>query len=135
MLERAAEQASTRGAVVAAAELREHALRLTPPGPPEDRHRRTLAAARAHLAAGEVERARMLAHDLESQAPKGPRRATALLLLAETESGRIERSIALRRQALEHAAGQPALEASIHLALTNSVRFRDGLAAAEKHAR
>jgi predicted ATPase len=63
----AAGQASARGAVAAAAELGEHALRLTPPDARDDRHQRAIAAAHAHLAAGEAERAQKLARDLEAQ--------------------------------------------------------------------
>jgi DNA-binding CsgD family transcriptional regulator len=134
-LEDAAGQALARGAVTSAAELGEHALRLTPPDADDDRHRRTLAAARAHLAGGEVERARTLARDLVAAAPDGPRRADALLLLAAVEGSNMPESIALRREALEHAAGLPALEASIHQMLAMTVRMIEGLAAGEEHAR
>jgi DNA-binding CsgD family transcriptional regulator len=134
-LEDAARQALARGAVASAAELGEHALRLTRPAADDDRHRRTLAAARARLAGGEVERARTLARELVGTAPDGPRRAEALLLLAEVEVSNVQKSIALRREALQHAAGLPALEASIHQGLANTVRFVEGVAAGEKHAR
>ena len=133
-LERAAEHASALGAAVAAAELHDHALRLTPADAPEERHRRTLAAAEAHLAAGQAERARTLAEELERVAVAGPRRADALLLLADVESGDLHRSIALRREALEQVAGHPELEAGIEQSLSLYVRFSQGAAAAEEHA-
>jgi DNA-binding CsgD family transcriptional regulator len=135
VLEQAAQEATGRGAAVAAAELLEHALRLTPPDADEDQHRRTLAAAKAHLAGGEAERARTLAHELERRTSSGPRRAEALLLLADVESGRLQRSIGLRREALEHVAGRPELEASIHRELGLYLRFSEGHGAAEKHGR
>jgi DNA-binding CsgD family transcriptional regulator len=134
-LEAAAQHASARGATAAAAELGEHALRLTPPAARDDRHRRALAAARAHLAAGEVERARRLTLELVAASPDGPPRAEALLVLADAEKANIHESIALRREALQHAAGQPATEASIHRGLAMYVRFTEGMAAGEKHAR
>ena len=52
-LESAAIVARLRGMPIAAAELAEHALRLTPPDALDDRQRRALATARAHLQAGE----------------------------------------------------------------------------------
>jgi DNA-binding CsgD family transcriptional regulator len=134
-LEHAAQQESARGAAVAAAELGEHAVRLTPADATEDRHRRTLAAAKSHLAAGEADRARTLAEELERSTLEGSDRAEALLLLAEVESGRLERSIGLRRQALAHTAGRPDLEASIEHALGLYVRFSEGMEAAEAHVR
>ena len=55
VLEDAAAVASSRGSPIAAAELAEHALRLTPPGAHSERHRRALSAARAHRSAGELD--------------------------------------------------------------------------------
>ena len=134
-LEDAAGQALARGAVASAAELGEHALRVTPPAADDDRHRRTLAAAHAHLAGGEVERARTLARELVAVSPDGPRRADVLLLLADAERSNIQETITLRREALQHAAGLPAMEASIHRGLALFVRFTEGMAAGEEHAR
>jgi DNA-binding CsgD family transcriptional regulator len=134
-LEHAAEQASARGAVVAAAELREHALRLTPPAAADDRHRRAIAAAHAHLAAGEVDRAQTLAHDLEAEQLEGPRRAETLLLRAELASADLQETIALRRRALRAASDQPELQALIHQKLGLYLRFSEGIDAAEDHAR
>ncbi len=51
-IEHAAALVKDRGAPIVAAELGEHALRLTPPDGREDRHRRAIATARAHLAEG-----------------------------------------------------------------------------------
>jgi DNA-binding CsgD family transcriptional regulator len=133
-LDAAAKQASARGAVVEAAELGEHALRLTPPGAGDDRHQRTISAARAHLAAGEVERAEKLARELEARSLSGSRRAEALLLLSDLEFG-LQETIALRRQALREASEQPELQVAIHRRLGLYLRFSEGLPAAEKHAR
>jgi DNA-binding CsgD family transcriptional regulator len=128
-LDEAAAQASSRGAVAASAELGEHALRLTPPAAQDDRHRRAIAAARAHLAAGEAERAKKLADELDANSPE------ALLLRAELVSGDLHETIALRRRALQAASGRPELEALIHQRLGLFLRFSEGMQAAEEHAR
>ena len=76
-LDHAAALALGRGAPIIAAELGEQALRVTPEVAHEDRHRRSLAAAHAHLRAGEEERPRAIARELLSKAPAGrlaPRR-------------------------------------------------------------
>jgi DNA-binding CsgD family transcriptional regulator len=132
-LEDAAALARIRGVPTAAAELGEHALRLTPSGARDDGHRRAVAAARAHLAAGEGARARTIAFNLLARTPAGPARAEPLLVLAELES--LDRSIALRHEALEEAAGRPALQAAIQRRLAGQGRLTKGLAWAEEHAR
>ena len=68
MLEEAATIARDRGAPIVAAELGEQALRVTPDLASEDRRRRSLAAAHAHVAAGEEERPRAIARELLSNA-------------------------------------------------------------------
>ena len=134
-LEQAATAAAGQGAPIVAAELGEHALRLTPAQSLADADRRTFAAARAHLAAGEVERARELASDLVARAPAGAERAEALVLMAQVESEEPGRVIPLLQDALREAVALPALRASIHQKLSLIVRFTEGLAAAEAHAR
>jgi DNA-binding CsgD family transcriptional regulator len=115
VLERAASLAGTRGAPIAAAELAEHALRLTPPDLHADRHRRGLVAARAQRSAGEWTRARAILADLLGEAREGPWRAEALVVLAELESER--RSVPLLEEALREAASRPALQSVIHCRL------------------
>ena len=134
-LEQAAATAHVQGAPIVAAELGEHALRLTPEQNRADADRRTLQAARRHLAAGEVERARVLGSDLLSQASTGTERAEALALLGEIESEEPSRAIPLLNEALLDAGAGSALAASIHLRLSLIVRFTEGIAAAEHHAR
>lgn len=133
VLEKAATLASTRGAPIAAAELGEHALRLTPVDATDDRHRRTIAATRAHFAAGEGTRARTIAVDLLDRTPAGPSRAEALLLLAELES--VDRAVALLEQALREAASRPDLQSVIHCRLAWATRFKKGYVRALEHAR
>ena len=134
-LEQAAASAHVHGAPIVAAELGEHALRLTPAQNRADADRRTVQAARRHLAAGEVERARVLGNDLVAQAPAGTERAEALSLLGEIEAEEPRHAIPLLEEALVEAGEGSALAASIHLRLSLIVRFTEGIAAAERHAR
>jgi DNA-binding CsgD family transcriptional regulator len=124
VLDEAAALAAGRGAAAVAAEVGEHALRLTPPDAPGDLHRRALAAARAHRSAGEWTRARTIVTDLLAKTRTGSSRAEALVLLAELES--IERAIALLAEALDEAASRSALQADIHCRLAWAARFKDG---------
>ena len=103
VLEQAAAAAAAQGAPIAAGELGEHALRLTPAETRADADRRAMATARLHLAAGEVERARVLAGDLVARASAGTERAEALVLLAEIESEAPQRAIPLLQEALPDA--------------------------------
>jgi len=80
-LERAAERAHARGAPDAAADLVEHALRLTP-GQPEQL-RRLQVAARYHLRAGDIARSRACLEQALERAPSGEVRAGILLQLGE----------------------------------------------------
>jgi len=134
-LEQAAAAAEAQGASIVAADLGEHALRLTPAEDRAGLTRRTVATARAHYAAGEVERGRVLASELVARASAGAERAEALALLAEIELEEPQRAIPLLNEALLEPAAPPALQASIHQRLSLIVRFTAGLAAAERHAR
>ena len=99
-LEEAAAVAATRGASATAAELAEHALRVTPSDAAEDRRRRAIAAARMQLLAGDGRRARAHAGEFLETAAKGRERAEALVLLSDvTPSEDAEGAIALRREA------------------------------------
>jgi DNA-binding CsgD family transcriptional regulator len=134
-LERAATAASAHGTPIVAAELGEHALRLTPSADSARGDRRVAATARAHLAAGETARARVLAAELLARASRGAARARALVLTAELEEGDIQQTIALLQEALGEAEGDEALQAKIHSELSLRIRFTSGLRAAERHAR
>jgi DNA-binding CsgD family transcriptional regulator len=123
ILDEAASLAVDRGASAVAAELAEHAVRLTPLEAGEDRRRRALAAARAYHAAGEWTRARTIASDLLAESEIGSRRAEALILLAELES--VDRAAALLEEALREA-DSPALQSVIHCRLAWARRFRTG---------
>ncbi len=127
-LDDAARLAADRGASAFAAELAEHALRLTPPDARDARHGRALAAARAQLAAGEWTRARTITNDLLAETESGPLRAEGLLLLAEFEHDDL--AVPVLAEALREASSQPALQARIHIRLAWAERFRSSFAAA-----
>ena len=133
-LDDAAGVARARGATLAAAELAEHAIRLTSRAAPEDLDRRTIAAARAHLAGGDARRARALAESL----PNGPSAralSDALVLRSDVEwNAHLERAVELRRAALEAAAGLPAFEAEIHVSLAGFLNLTEGVESAARHA-
>ena len=124
VLDEAAILAAARGAAAVAAELAEQALRLTPPDARDDRHRRALATARAHLAAGEWTRARAITTDLLAEMETGSLRAEALLLLARFEHDDL--AVSVLAEALREASSHPALQAVIHIRLAWAERFRKG---------
>jgi DNA-binding CsgD family transcriptional regulator len=132
-LESAAVIATARGAMAAAVELREHALRLTPDENDEDAHRRTIDLAHAHVSVANVGRADELATRLLERSESGRRRAEALVLASE--SPRREGSASrLLLEALEAAADDEALRCRIHRSLGWGLRFDGRLAAAVEHA-
>jgi DNA-binding CsgD family transcriptional regulator len=132
-LEDAGQLAAQRGAAALAAELNEHALRLTPSTQVEDRHRRALATARGHQAAGEWTRAQAIARELLVETKPGPERADVLVLLAEFEVD--ELAVPLLEEGLAEAAGQPELHLRILIQLAWSRRYSSGFAAAFEEAR
>jgi len=134
-LEQAAEVARARGATLVAAELGEHSVRLTPAAAIEDEHRRTMAAGRAHMAAGEVERARTLGDALAERSPEGVPQAEVLMYLSELESARLQDKVELRRRALREQDLPDELRQRIHQRLALDLRFLEGRTPALEHAR
>ena len=132
-LESAAAIAADRAAMATSVELHEHALRLTVPDDGEDLDRRTMAAARAHAATGDLARARVLAQALCDRASSGAGYAAALELASDIADSHRE-TIALRRAALGEAVEDPALQARLHAWLAWAVRFDESLGVAEEHA-
>jgi DNA-binding CsgD family transcriptional regulator len=122
VLDEAVVLARERGAVAAAAELAEHAVRLTPSDEPEARNRRTLASARTHQVAGEWTRARTMATDLMEQTELGYWRAQAFVLLAELSVDRVAEFLL---EALRETSS-PALQSMIHCRLAWATRFHRG---------
>ena len=136
-LETAALHARARGAPLAAAELGELALRKTPPRAAEDRRRWTFLAARDHLSAGDLRRARELADGLVVSSEVGRGLAEAVFLQGEIEDagGTRQRAIGFLEAALEASRGLPDLEAAAHAQLAVYLRFTAGTTAASDHAR
>ncbi len=110
-LEDAARRAAARGAPDAAAELAEHASRLTPaPWSPADFCRR-MAASDYHARAGNGPHARALLQELIAHLPPGAARAKALAVLADLVSD--ESWDVLLRQAAVEASDDLGLRAAI----------------------
>jgi DNA-binding CsgD family transcriptional regulator len=136
-LEAAARRARDRGALVAAAELMDDAQRRTPRSKPRQLKRRRLAAADAHYAAGDPNRAlEPLEEELERSAP-GPERAEVLWGIGkikyEGEDTRVGGHYFQR--ALAEAAGDERLRASILESLSFPAIKEEGFRAAREYAR
>ena len=82
MLDRAASQASARGAPEAAASLEEQATRLTPASRSGAAAERTVRAADYHFRAGEIGHSQELVESVLPACPPGPPRTSLLLRLA-----------------------------------------------------
>jgi len=115
-LDRAARQASARGAPGAAAELLELAMELTPAGHDVALRRRKLEAADAHFSSGAIEQATMLLQSLVAGLPAGDERAKVLLLIARG-SGDLETSLDLAAQAGREVVGDDAVRSRVQLVL------------------
>ncbi len=119
-LEEAAAQAAKRGAQQAASELYAGACRLTPTERSEARVRRELGHAAALLALGDLEGSLDLAENVAANAPTGPLRARAFLMLGDIawivgRPGAIEKL----ELAVDAARGDPHLLAQIYSKLVN----------------
>jgi DNA-binding CsgD family transcriptional regulator len=85
-LDAAAEGARRRGARAGAAELLEHAARLTPPELASEQRRRTRDAAYLHFESGDTARGRVMLESLAAELPAGPERAAVLVRLGLTRA-------------------------------------------------
>jgi DNA-binding CsgD family transcriptional regulator len=110
---RAGEHARARGAPAAAAELADHALRLTRRETTGERLRRLHAAAAYAFEAGDAERARVRFVEAVALAPSGEPRAEALTRLARVHAfdDDLRRAVDLYREALGHANAAPRVRA------------------------
>ncbi|HUB75421.1 MAG TPA: ATP-binding protein, partial [Solirubrobacteraceae bacterium] len=127
----AAEHALVRGSMATAADLGEHALRLTAPDSPQWTER-LLTAARYQVAAGNLVRLNeLIAPALGALAP-GSARARALLLLADGVTADVGEVEDYARRALDDADGEPLLRSralSILATAHGIARVRDVRAA------
>jgi DNA-binding CsgD family transcriptional regulator len=130
----AAAHAAARGATTEAAQLADHAHRLTPGDQLDAALLRLIDAARKHAATGEGQRAEMLLQRGLATLPPGPGRARVLSELADVEPS-MERSVALLRRALDEASGDEEVLSVVHLQLAAKLRITEDVWSAESHAR
>ena len=115
VLDRAAEAAGSRGAAEVAVELKELAVRLTPPADREAVVRRALELARRRYFAGDATGARRDLNRLLPTVPSGEARAEVLLELGSVvwNQGENDDGLRLVSEALLEAS-TPSLQAKIH---------------------
>ena len=131
-LEDAAQRAAARGAPDAAAQLAEHASRLTPVRWSLADCRRRLAASDYHARAGNGPRARALLEELIAQLPPGTTRAKALAALAWLVTDDSWDGLLTRASA--EAGDDPALRALIERRHGRSKGIGGDYAGWERHA-
>jgi DNA-binding CsgD family transcriptional regulator len=136
-LDAAATLARDRGAPDAAAELLEHAIRLTPPTAAAERRRRHLDAADQRFVAGDPGAAERHAREALELSGPGTERAEALRAVAALELERGATGDALR--SLEGATAEPdvadAVSAAVHRDLAELAATSGDLLQAERSAR
>jgi len=132
-LEEAAGQAARRGAPEHAAQLLEHAARLTPADAIDARRSRIVAAAERNWTAGDGGRARALLEPLLADLTDGALRARALKLLGRIRSDDFELATELYEQALAQAGDHPRVAAEIEDALAEVYANRGDQEAAVRH--
>jgi DNA-binding NarL/FixJ family response regulator len=133
-LEATANRAAKRGHPEIAAELAEHAARLTPPQRGDDGARRIRAAAGFLYAAGDGARSLELLEELVEELPPSAERARALRLLAFVVDD-IARCTALLEQALVEAGDDPDLRSQVLTLLSAKVSWGGGWSAGARHLR
>jgi DNA-binding CsgD family transcriptional regulator len=133
----AAEEARSRGAIAAGADLAEQAFRLTPVELVDATQRRVLVAAEQHYAAGDTARAVRLLENALAHASEGPKRAELLWGLGKiTFEGQDTRvGFDFFRRALVDAADDDAMRARILASISISAVRQEGLPAAQGYAR
>ena len=133
-LEATAQQVGTRGHPEIAAELAEHAERLTPAERGDDRARRIRAQASFLYAAGDGRRSRALLEELVERLPASTERARALRLLARVVDD-VPRCTAILEQALGEAGDDLELRSQILSLLSMKESWRGHWRAAARHQR
>jgi DNA-binding CsgD family transcriptional regulator len=135
-LDEGARAARGRGAPDSAAELREEAVRLTPPDRTNETWRRTIDAAGDHFAAGHIPRARELLERVVEEAPVGPLRAEARLRLGFIRYHLDDHVAAVEsmEQALQEAGDDRRLRSEIEQQLGWALGVGGDLPAGARHA-
>jgi DNA-binding CsgD family transcriptional regulator len=136
VLEEAAQRACSRGALVEAASLADHAWRLTPDEQGSERLRRMSEAGRLHYTTGDVVRARSVLDEVVSSAGASPERARALLLRAQVEQrANLGQALMLEKRAAAEAGDDDLLLAYIERAMFANALVRLDPEEAAGHAR
>lgn len=125
-LEDVARSAQARGAPATAAELAEHAFRLTPAADVSDARQRLFLAAASHHVAGDSDRAIVLLARARAEAEPGVERAAVLVQLAAVQADPHEAE-ALYHEALAESEEDDALKAMAHLRLAALMPWGDGV--------
>lgn len=135
-VEQAAVAARARGAPDTAADLLEHAIRLTPRADLTSLRRRLLLAAMDRFSAGDAEGARSRASEALLASSTGPARAEALRTLAriEIERGAATEARAALEEALAEAEDDSAIRAEVHRQIARLALRAGEVGAAERHA-
>jgi DNA-binding CsgD family transcriptional regulator len=128
-------EAAGRGAIGAAVELAEQALRLTPAEPSEVRQRRQLETATLELRHGDTELARTHLDPLLAELPAGPMRAGVLLQLARLHEAEAVVALELCEQAIAEAGPADANAAAAHQLLAEMSMLSGNVPNALEHAR
>jgi DNA-binding CsgD family transcriptional regulator/predicted ATPase len=134
----AARRARARGAMAAAAELAEHALRFTPPSQAEDIVRRMIDAAGYHFDAGDAARARIMLEAAVASASTAKQRARSLVQLARANSyeADIRTAASVFRRAIAEAVDDDRVRAEAEHGLASALfRMLSDLPTAVGHAR
>jgi DNA-binding CsgD family transcriptional regulator len=136
ILEDTAEEAGSRGASEAAADLWEQARRLTPLDEPDAAHSRTVAAARYRFLAGDTVRARALLEEALPSTRGGDGLAEALVLLGRLHryEGDQPQAAELLRRALAETGASDRVRAEAAQGLAATLFFmREDLEVALRH--
>lgn len=134
-LEKGASLARSRGAWESAADLLEHARRLTPPDRLDDARRRGIAAAEHYIHGGDRARARTLLEEIVAEPLPRSLKASALRFLGDVSYNDENFVEAERRftEALEYA-DDPLLAVEIDLGLSKVHSFNFNIPAAAMHS-
>lgn len=133
-LHEAARQAAGRGAIGAAAELAEQAMRLTPPDRRGELTERRLEAAGYQMRHGDTEHARAHLEPLLNELPAGPTRAGVLLQLARLHEQEAVRALELCRQAVAEAGPADVRAAEAHQLAAEMSMLSGDIPSALEHA-
>ncbi len=133
ILEEASQAAHRRGASVAAADLAEEALRLTPPEDAKDARRRLLLVADRNDLSGDTDRAIALLERARDEASAGVERAAILVRLADVQDDP-RATVPLYRDALAEAGADDVLAATIHIRLAVAMAWDEGVERGLEHA-